>query len=32
MKHWPLIRDSLIFFTCIVMACGADGIVGAIIH
>ena len=31
MKHLPLIRDALIFFTCLIMACGADGIVGALI-
>lgn len=30
-KYLPAIRDGLIFFTCLILACGADGIVDILI-
>lgn len=30
-KHLPAIRDGLIFFSCLVLACGADGIANILI-
>lgn len=31
-KYIPAIRTGLIFFTCLILACGADGIANILIH